>query len=136
MIKYGTFTQVRGYDQNSNWRITQIYHQGLISVELRKFDIINRQGLLGSSETKILFSPKSRDFCRKILPWERTFDNLKKFPGGFLRGCWNLELTDALIGNEVVSGLYSFHGYDIIFLNCVEEGSKQCKNWNDVIPVR
>ena len=54
-------------------------------------------------------------------------------------GCWRLELTDALIGNEVVSCLYSFHrydGYDVIFLNCAEEGSKQCENWNDVIPVR
>ena len=46
MIKYGTFTQVRGYDQKSNWGNTQIYHQGLISVELRNFDVINRQGLL------------------------------------------------------------------------------------------
>ena len=71
-------------------------------------------------------------FAEKNLPWERTFDNLKKFPGG----CWRLELTDVLIENEVVSGLYSFHGYDVIFLNCVEEGSKQCENWNDVIPVR
>ena len=54
-------------------------------------------------------------------------------------GCWRLELTDALTGNEVVSFLYSFHGYDgydVIFLNCVEEGSKQCENWNDVIPLR
>ena len=46
MSKYGTFTQVRAYDQKSNWRNTQIYHQGLISVELRNFDLINRQGLL------------------------------------------------------------------------------------------
>ena len=55
------------------------------------------------------------------------------------RGCWHLELTDALIGNEVLSCLYSFHGYDgydVIFLKCVEEGSKQCENWNDVITVR
>ena len=56
--------------------------------------------------------------------------------------CWRLELTDALTGNEVVSCelfIYSFHGYDgydVIFLNCEEEGSKQCENWNDVIPVR
>ena len=52
---------------------------------------------------------------------------------------WHLELTDALIGNEVVSCLYLFHGYDgydVIFLNCVEERSKQCENWNDVIHVR
>ena len=70
------------------------------------------------------------------MPWERTFDNLKNFLGGMLGGCWRLELTDALIGNEAVSCLYSFHGYDgydVIFLNCVEEGSKQCENWNDVI---
>ena len=25
-IKYGTFTQVRGYDQKSNWRNTEIYY--------------------------------------------------------------------------------------------------------------
>ena len=46
MIKCGTFTQVRGYDQKSNWRNTQIYHQGLISAELRNSEVINRQGLL------------------------------------------------------------------------------------------
>ena len=51
-------------------------------------------------------------------------------------GCWRLELTDTLIENEIVSCLYSFRGYDVIFLNYVEEGSKQCENWNDVIPVR
>ena len=54
-------------------------------------------------------------------------------------GCWRLELTDPSIGNEVVSCLYSFHGYggyDVIFLNYVEEGSKQCENWDDAIPVR
>ena len=71
--------------------------------------------------------------------WERTFDNLKKFPGGLPEGCWRLELTDALIRNEVVSCLYLFHGcdgYDVIFLNCVEERSKQCDNWNDAIPVK
>ena len=28
------------------WRNTQIYYLGLISVELRNFDVINRQGLL------------------------------------------------------------------------------------------
>ena len=50
MIKYGTFTQVRGCDQKSNWRNTQIYHQGLISVELRNFDVINWQGLLDKTE--------------------------------------------------------------------------------------
>ena len=62
----------------------------------------------------------------------------KGLPGGMPGGCWRLELTYVLIGNEVVSPLYSFHGYggyDVIFLNFVEEGSKQCKNWNDVIPV-
>ena len=34
---------------------------------------------------------KDRDFCRKILPWVRTFDNLKKFPGGMPGGvdAWN-----------------------------------------------
>ena len=52
------------------------------------------------------------------------------------RGCWRLELTDTLTGNEVVSCLCSFHGYDVIFLDCVEEGSKQRENWNNVIPVR
>ena len=49
-------------------------------------------------------------------------------------GCWRLELTDALIGNEVVSCLYSFgeyDGYEFIFLNCIEERSKQYENWND-----
>ena len=62
-------------------------------------------------------------FGKKVLRWERTFDNFKKFLGG----CWCLELTDALIGNEVVSSLSSFHGYDgfdVIFLKCVEERSK------------
>ena len=79
----------------------------------------------------VLFSPKGRDFCRKILLWERTFDNLKKFPGGLPGGFWPLELTDALIGNEIVSCLYSFQGYDgydVNFFNCVEEGSKQCED--------
>ena len=52
-------------------------------------------------------SPKGHDFCRKILPWERTFDNLKKFPGGMLGGMLALGSVD-----EVVSCLYSFHGYD------------------------
>ena len=69
---------------------------------------------------EILFSRKCCDFRGKILPWERTFDNLKKFPGGLPEGCWRLQLTDALIGNEVVSCLYLFHGYDgydVIFLN-------------------
>ena len=73
------------------------------------------------------------------MPWERTFDNLRKFPGGMSGGCWRLELTDALIVNDAVSCLSSFDGYDgydVIFLNCVEEGSKQCENWNDVILVR
>ena len=87
----------------------------------------------------MLFSPKGRDFCRRILPWERTFDNLKKFPGVLPGECWRLELTDALKGNEVVSCLYSFqgyNGYDVIFLNYVKEESKQCENCNDVIPVQ
>ena len=70
---------------------------------------------------------------QKILPWERTFDNLKNSWGN-AQGMLALGSVD-----EVVSCLYSFHGYDgydVIFLNCVEEGSKQCENWNDVIPVR
>ena len=46
MIKYGTFIKVRGYDKKSNWRNTEIYYKGLISVELRNFHVINRQGLL------------------------------------------------------------------------------------------
>ena len=62
--------------------------------------------LLKHSPEMGTFSPKGRDFRRKILPLERTFDNLKKFPGGMPGGCWRLELTDALIGNEVVSCLY------------------------------
>ena len=62
-----------------------------------------------------------------------TFDNLKKYPGVLPEGCWRLELTEALIGNEVVSCLYLCHrydGYDVIFLNCVEERSKQCENFS------
>ena len=46
MIKYSTFSQVRGHDQMSNKRNTQIYFYGLISVELRNFEVINSQGLL------------------------------------------------------------------------------------------
>ena len=45
---------------------------------------------------------------------------------GIAGGCWRLQLTDALVENEVVSCLYSFHGYDgydVIFLHCVEEGN-------------
>ena len=76
-------------------------------------------------------------FAEKFCPWERTFDNLEKFPGGLPEGCWRLELTDASIGNEVVSCfescLYLLHGYDVIFSNCVVERSKQCENWNDVV---
>ena len=84
-------------------------------------------------------APKALIFAAKFCPGEGTFDNLKTFPGGLPEGRWRLELIDALIGNEVVSCLYSFHGYegyDVIFLNCVEERSKQCENGNDVIPVR
>ena len=78
-------------------------------------------------------------FAEKFCPVKRHLTTSKNFLGEMPGGCWLLELTDALIGNEVVSCLYSFHGYDgydVIFLNYVEEGSKQCQNWNDVIPVR
>ena len=52
----------------------------------------------------------------------KDFDNLKKFRGGLPEEFWRLELTDALIGNKVVSCLYLFHGYDgydVILLNFV-----------------
>ena len=65
-------------------------------------------------------------FEEKFCPGKGLLTTSIKFPGGMPGGCWHLELTDALIGNEVVSCLYSFHGYDgyyVIFLNCVEEGS-------------
>ena len=94
--------------------------------------------LLKRSQRSLLFSPKGGDFAGKFCPGTLGLLTIsKKFPGG----CWRLELTDALIliGDEVVSCLYSFHGYDgsdVIFLTCVEEGSKQCENWNDVMPVR
>ena len=42
MIEYGTLS----LNQKSNWRNTQIYCSGLISVELQNFDVMNRQGLL------------------------------------------------------------------------------------------
>ena len=41
-----------------------------------------------------------------------------------------LGIDCALTGNEVVSCLYSFRrydGYDVIFLNCEEEGSVRSK---------
>ena len=92
MIKYDTFTQVRGYYQ----RVIGETPKSTI-----RFDFCRatkfRQGLLdllkGSPEIGTI-SPKGRHFCRKILPWERTFDNLKKFPGGLPRGCWRLELIN------------------------------------------
>ena len=88
----------------------------------------------GRSSTSFLQTSFLCPPLQKYLPWERTFDNLKKYPEGMPGGCWHLELTDAL--NEAVNCLYSFHGYDVISLTCAEDGSKQCENWDDVIPMR
>ena len=46
MIKYGPFTQVRGYDKRVIGETPKSIIKGLIYVELRNFDVINRQGLL------------------------------------------------------------------------------------------
>ena len=84
-------------------------------------------------------APRAVIFAEKFCPGKGLLTTLKNFFGVLLEGCWCLELIDALIGNKIVNCLYSFHGYDaydVIFLNCVQERSRQCENWNDVIPVR
>ena len=45
-------------------------------------------------------------FAEKFCPRKGLLTTSKKFMGGMPVGCWCLELTDALIGNEVVSCLY------------------------------
>ena len=67
-------------------------------------------------------------FAEKFCPGKGLLTTSKNFLGDCARDVGAWKFTDALIGNEVVSCLYLFHGYDgydVIFLNCVgkEENS-------------